>query len=350
MSRRIMLATAVVAALAVPFAVDDFTLFQLSRVICIGIAAIGLNLLIGHAGLLSAGQGAIFGIGAYTTAILMRHLDVPYLLAAAMSTTLCLLLGLMLGVPALRIRGMALILVTLAIAILLPPVLKRFDNLTGGVFGISTDAPLAPFRLDLTVPQWLYILNLFVLIGTMLFMRRVLDSRFGRAMHAIRTDEAMAVSVGVAVARTKILAFGVCSGLAGLGGGLYQLSIGTSTPDTYAFTLSLGIVFAVVVGGLRSVLGSLLGAAFVVFIPDYTASLGDRGPQLVYATALLVTVYAAPNGIVGIGRKLLGRVDGILDSKRNHGARTSGPQTSPTSRGDLAATSSTSTTYTTMKD
>jgi len=305
--RRMAIGLLGAVAFSLTFLLDDYTLFQLSRVICIGIAVIGLNLLTGHAGLISAGQGAIFGLGAYTTVVLMYHLDLPYPLAVLSSTLLCLVFGLLLGLPALRIKGIPLVLVTLSLTILFPPVVKRFDSLTGGNNGLGITQPQAPFRLDLVVPQWLYILDLAVLGLVLLVMGNLLRSRYGRALSALRTSEPLALSVGVAVRRTKIVTFGISAALAGLGGGLYLLLIAFATADTFGFALSLGMIFAVVVGGVRSWTGSLLGAAFVVFVPDYTAPLGDRGPQLVYAVALLLTVYLFPTGLAGIGQMLVNR-------------------------------------------
>ena len=305
--RRVLIAGAWLIAASLAFILEDFDLFQLSRVICIGIAVIGLNLLTGHAGLLSAGQGAIVGLGAYTTVILMYHLDTNWILAVVASTVLCLVFGLLLGLPALRIKGIPLVIVTLSLAILFPPLVKRMTELTGGHNGIGLVQPQAPFRLDLAIPQWLYLLNLAVLAAVLVVMNNLLRSRYGRALSSLRTSEPLALSVGVAVRRTKIITFGISSALAGLGGGLYMLLIGFATADTFGFALSLGIIFAVVVGGVRSWMGSLLGAAFVVYVPDYTASLGDRGPQLVYAVALLLTVYLFPTGLAGIGRTLLYR-------------------------------------------
>ncbi len=308
-------------AVVVPVTLEDFTLFQLSRVVCIGIAVISLDLLTGHAGQISVGQGALFGLGAYTTIILIQRLQVPYPLAIVGGVVLCFVVGLVIGLPALRIRGLNLGLITLAAALLFPALLKSFDGLTGGVFGMGITPPGPPPGLSLTSPQWLFVLSIAFLALVLLVVSNVLRSRFGTGLDAIRVDENMALAVGVEVRRTKVLVFALSSAIAGFGGGLYQLSIGSATPDTYALVLSLSMLFAAVVGGLRSRLGSLIGAAFVVFVPDYTAALGDRGPQLVYAAVLLLTVYLMPGGVV----RLLKRV--LSSTRRDSGT----PVTIPTS-------------------
>ncbi|SFK73520.1 branched-chain amino acid ABC transporter permease [Geodermatophilus ruber] len=293
------------------FVITDYELFRLSRMACIGIAVLSLDLLTGRAGLISAGQGALFGLGAYTTVLLVYHEIAPYPVAIVLGSVLCFLVGLVLGLPALRLGGLNLGLVTLGAALVFPELLKKYSDLTGGVFGIGISPPQAPLDLALTSAQWLYLVSVAGLLIAMAFYTRLVNSRFGRGLEALRTNENMAASVGVDLARSKLLAFGISSAMAGFGGGLYLLLIGHVTPDTFLLTLSLSMLFAAVVGGLRSRLGVLLGAAFVVFVPDFSAAFGERGPQLIYAIALLLTVYLLPRGIVpslaALGRRLLGR-------------------------------------------
>lgn len=295
--RAAWVAAIVVAALLI-FAITDYNLFRLSRVACIAIAVLSLDLVTGRAGLVSAGQGALFGLGAYTVVLLVHNEVMPWPLAILAGTVLCFLVGLLLGVPALRLGGLNLGLVTLGAALVFPELLKKFSGLTGGVFGIGMTSPGAPGGLDLTSAQWLYLVSLAGLLIALGCYTRLVGSRFGRGLEALRTNEDMAAAVGVDLARSKILVFGISSAMAGFGGGIYQLLIGTATPDTFTLTLSLSMLFAAVVGGLRSRLGVLAGAAFVVFVPDFSAGIGERGPQLVYALALLLTVYLLPRGIV----------------------------------------------------
>ncbi|MDL4812677.1 branched-chain amino acid ABC transporter permease [Actinomadura opuntiae] len=297
---RVLVPAAFAAAVVLPFVVQDYTLFQFGRVMCIAIAVMSLDLLSGHAGQVSAGHGALFGLGAYTTVIFIHHLSVPYPLAVVAGVIVCFAVGLLLGLPALRIRGMTLGLVTIAAAILFPAVLKAVPDLTGGVFGLGLQPPGAPLGIPLTSAQWLFLVNLACLAVALVIVQNLVHSRFGHGLEAIRTNENMAVSLGVDVRRSKVLVFALSSGLAGFAGGLYQLGIGTATPDTFTFTLSLTLLFAAIVGGLRSRAGALIGAAFVVFVPDYTAALGDRGPQLINAVALLLVVYLLPGGIARI--------------------------------------------------
>lgn len=291
------IAVIVVAALLI-FAINDYNLFRLSQVACVGIAVISLDLVSGRAGLISAGHGALFGIGAYTVVLLVHHDVMSYPLAVLSATVLCFLLGLLLGVPALRLGGLTFGLVTLGLALVFPELLKKYSGLTGGVFGVGITRPGPPPGLDLTTGQWLYVVSLAGLLLAIGFYTRLVRSRFGRGLEALRTNEDMAAAVGVEPARSKVLVFGISSAMAGFGGGIYLLLLGTVTPDAFTLTLSLSMLFANVIGGLRSRLGVLVGAAFVVYVPDFTASLGDQAPQLLYAIALLLAVYLLPRGIV----------------------------------------------------
>jgi branched-chain amino acid transport system permease protein len=266
-----------------------------------------LNLLTGGTGQISVGHGALFGIGAYVMAILVVKASVPPPLAVACAGTACFACGLGLGLPALRIRGLYLGLLTLSIAILLPALVKHWPGLTGGTGGLTLDPPVSPIA-SLTSAQWTYLVDLAVLLGAMVLVGNLARGRVGRAMDAIRHNELMAAAVGVRVGATKVVVFACSAGLAGVGGALYQLVLGTATPDTYTLSLSLSLLSGAVIGGIRSRWGAVLGAAFVVYVPDQTASLGDSAPQFAYAAALLIAVYVLPGGVAQVPSRVRARV------------------------------------------
>lgn len=293
-------------AVVAPFVVSGYTVFQFTRILCIGIAVLSINLLLGYSGQVSIGHSAIFGLGAYTTAILVHRASVPYGLAILAGGALAFAAGFLLGLPALRIRGLYLGLLTLGIAVLFPTIVAHFRGLTGGPFGISIRTPSAPFGIDLGAGKWLYFLSLATLLVFVGGFHGIVRGRIGRALGALRKSEAMAAALGVGLARTKTLIFAISAGMAGIGGGLYQLLIGTATPATYTLTLSLAFLVASVVGGLRSSWGAIAGAAFVVYVPDKTASLGSTAPQLVYAIALAAVIYFLPGGVAALPPRLLG--------------------------------------------
>lgn len=304
----------VVAAVAPPSVVSDYQFFQLNRVLAVAMAIAGLNLLLGYVGTISAGHGAIFGIGAYTTAILIATHGWPWPLALVASLLVCLAFGALLGLPALRLGGLNLGLITIAIAFVLPSVLRRFNGLTGGSFGIDTSAIVVPDPLTFSSSQFLFLVSVLLYALVALLMSNLLRGRFGRAVDAARTSPAMAVSMAVPTRRLVVVMFAVSAAVAGLAGGLSQLSVRASTPDTYTFLLSITLLTGAVVGGSRSFVGALIGAAFVVLVPDVIqnqvvdpASAG-QWQQVIFAASLLLVMYFAPAGLAGLAARLRGRL------------------------------------------
>lgn len=297
--RRTLLALLLLIAVLYPFYFSDYSNYQLARVFSLAIAVLSLNLLTGFTGVISVGHGALMGLGAYTMLILHDKADVPTPAGLVVAAVVCFAVGLALGFPSLRISGLYLALVTLGFAIIFPPLVKRFSDLTGGVTGINYTPPDAPFGLALTSAQWLYLITLAAMVVAMFAVRRLVRGRTGRALSAIRTNELMAAANGVPIGRTKVLVFATSAALAGVAGCLYQLVIGPVLPDAFVLTLSITLITAAVVGGVSTILGAVVGAAFVVYAPDYASDIGDRGPALVYAIALLVVVYFFRSGVVG---------------------------------------------------
>jgi branched-chain amino acid transport system permease protein len=294
---------------------DDFTLFQLGRVASIAIVLLALNLLTGAAGLISVGHGALMGIGAYVTAICVARLELSYTVAIPMAVIVCTAVGAALGLPALRIRGLYLGLVTLALAIALPPVLKRFRDITGGPLGLSPRLPATV--LGLGPDQSRYLVAITVAVATFAFVVWLRHSRWGRQFAAVKSSDAMAAATGVPVARTKVTAFAISSGLAGLGGGVFVTVIGTITPDTFTVTLSISLLAAAIVGGINLPAGAFIGALFFVYVPDLTADLGGQIPQIAYAVALLAAIYFLPGGIVTLPGRVFQRLRRIRTSHRD---------------------------------
>ncbi|MFE9328614.1 branched-chain amino acid ABC transporter permease [Nocardia sp. NPDC052278] len=260
---------------------------------------IGLNLLTGKAGLISVGHGALMGIGAYVTAILVQHAGWSYLIAVPIAVASCAVIGAVLGFPALRIRGLYLGLVTLSVAIALSPVLKRWADLTGGPLGIS---PRPPDLLSdtLTPAQSVFLTVTAVAVGVAVLMRWAMSTGWGRRLAAVKVSDKMSAANGIPVASTKIGAFVAGSAIAGLGGALYVIVLGTITPDTFTVMLSITLLAAAVFGGLYTPIGAVIGAVFFVYVPDLTAGFGGQASQILYAAALLLAIYFAPAGMGGL--------------------------------------------------
>ena len=309
--RRIGLGAALALALAVPFWASSYHTFQLTLVVLYAIALMGLNLLTGYNGQISLGHGAFYAIGAYVTAVLVHKLGVPYWATVPASGLVCLGVGFLFGLPALRLEGLYLALATFALALVTPQILKfkNFASWTGGVQGILMDKPDAPWDLPLDGDQWLYFFCLALALPLFWAARNMVASRTGRAMMAIRDHPVAAASMGVNTALTKSLTFGVSAFYTGIAGSLGGIVVGFVAPDSFTILLSLSFLVGVVVGGLASIWGAIFGALFIVFVPNYADQisdlLGERAkalPWAIYGLLLIAFMYLMPTGVVGMLR------------------------------------------------
>jgi ABC-type branched-subunit amino acid transport system permease subunit len=210
------LAALAVLAVAIPFFFGPYRVSQFTLVLIYAIAVLGLNLLVGYSGQISLGHGAFFCLGAYTGAILLDKTSIPHLLTVPAAGLVCFAAGLALGLPALRLRGLYLALVTLAIAIATPVLIKRFDGLTGGSQGLTVEQPKAPASLGLADDQFLYFLALVVAVPLFWFASGIVRRNVGRALIAMRDDETAARTMGVNLATFKTRAFGLSAAFAGV--------------------------------------------------------------------------------------------------------------------------------------
>ncbi|KAA1425182.1 branched-chain amino acid ABC transporter permease [Mumia zhuanghuii] len=283
-----------------------FRMGQITNVFIIAIAIAGLNLVTGYTGLLSIGHSAFFGLGAYTTGILIVKYEFAPLSTIPVAIGLCFVLGLLVGLPSLRIHGLYLALVTLAVAVSFPEIVRRAEELTGGAAGMVVRSRfLAPPEWTGLVRAergiWMFWFSAAVLAVVMLLCRNLVRSRFGIAMRATRDNEIAAAANGISVARTKIVAFGISGAITGLAGSLFTMYMGALSPDG-SFTLlkSIEFITGLVLGGVATQIGPLVGAFAVVFLPYLTASYTE-GPLagVVFGIVLIVIVFLMPEGIVG---------------------------------------------------
>ncbi|MFI5683039.1 branched-chain amino acid ABC transporter permease [Streptomyces sp. NPDC051636] len=303
--RAALIASAAAAvAVAAPFYFASFQVFQLTMVLLYAVALAGLNLLVGYGGQISLGHGAFFAAGAYTAAVMLDRFDTGHLATLPVTAAGCFLLGLGFGVPALRLRGLYLALVTLSFAVFLPPLLKRLEPVTGGSMGLTVDKPEPPAWSGLAEDQWTYFLVLAVAAVALLVARNLLRSRVGRALLAIRDNESAAEVMGVRLSLHKALAFAWSGMFAGVAGCLYTWVIGFVSPDSFSLILSITLLAGLVVGGLASLYGPLLGAAFVMYVPNVAQDVSEAAPGVVFGLLIIAVMYVAPTGLAG----LVGRV------------------------------------------
>jgi branched-chain amino acid transport system permease protein len=288
-----------------PSVLPDYYVFQLSAVLVYAIALLGVNLLTGYSGQISLGHGAFFALGAYLEAILIELLGIPYWAAVPVAGVSCLVAGYLFGWPALRLGGPYLALATFALALATPQILKApgLEKLTGGVQGISLAKPDSPFGLPLSQDKWLYY---FVMVwAALLFILtwNLVRSRLGLAIASIREHPLAAEAMGVNVARTKTVTFGISAMYAGISGALGALITQFVSPDNFTVFLSLSLVIGIVVGGVGTLSGALLGAAFITFVPNVADQISKAATWAVYGCLLLIVIFLLPNGLVGGLRK-----------------------------------------------
>jgi branched-chain amino acid transport system permease protein len=319
---------AIVVAL-LPRFMGEFRLSQFTFVALYFIALLGLNILTGYNGQISLGHGAFMGIGAYVSALLtlgrpgleLYQLDPPGWLPLGNGMTpvftiplaglITGLIGLIVGIPALRLAGVSLALATFALAVSLPTIAKRFDQVTGGGGGLSLNLPETPFGWDISTRHWLYY-EAWVTAGIMfVFAWLMVRGRLGRAWRSIRDGEVAAASSGVNPALYKTLAFGVSSFYAGVAGALLVIEVSFVNPDTFPVGLSILLLASCVIGGLGALSGTLFGALVIEFLPVYSespplidAEFSTQAPSVVFGALLIIIVFLLPGGFAGLVRKL----------------------------------------------
>lgn len=269
--------------------IDPYTLQILVN---IGIAitlALGLNLITGLTGQLSLGHAAFMSIGAFTSAIFTIKLGMPFSINILGSGIMAALFGVIIGFPTLRLSGDYLAIATLGFAEIIKVVFLNLD-ITNRALGLSVPPPNTP------IPLPVYVLLITVL--AIFVMSLIHNSRFGRALKAIREDEIAAEAMGINATRYKIMAFSIGAFFAGIGGGLYAHFIAYINPSDFAFLKSIDILNVVVLGGLGSIPGTVLGASLLTTAPEFLRFMSQYR-MLVYGVMLVFLMIFRPNGLMG---------------------------------------------------
>jgi len=296
-----------VLLLAAPWLFAEYWLAQLTFVLIYSIVGLGLMLLAGFTGLFSIGHAAFLGVGAYTQAVFVE-MGAPFALALALSGLLSAAVGVIVGLPALRVKGIYLGIATLSFGFIVEEVLARWESVTKGNTGMHVGAPDL-FGLKLDTAASFYFLCLAVTVAATLAILNLLRSPTGRAFVAIRDSEISAQSMGIHLARYKTLSFALSAALAGIGGALYAHKLSFISPDQFNILQSIDLLLMVVIGGLGSVHGAFLGAIFLISMPQAIALGKDWLPPaigqapglqaLVYGAVLIAFVLFEPLGLYG---------------------------------------------------
>ncbi|CAN7767638.1 branched-chain amino acid ABC transporter permease [Pseudorhodoferax sp. LjRoot39] len=301
-----------VLAAALAFVAKGYMLFQATMVLSYAIALIGLNLLTGYNGQISLGHGAFFAIGAYTSAILMDRLGVPYWISIPVGGVTSFVIGYLFGRPALKLQGLYLALATFSLGVVTPQLLKykHLEAWTGGVGGIVLLKPDAPFGLPLDSDQWFYLYTLAMAAVLFVLARHLIDSGTGRAIRAIRDHHLAAESMGVDNSHYKSMTFGVSAAFTGIGGALSAVAVQFVSPDSFTMFLSISLLVGVVVGGVGTLWGALFGALFIMFVPSVAEKISKDAAWGVYGVVLILFMFVMPGGVMGWIERLRARMGG----------------------------------------
>ena len=297
----------VIAVYLITVDVSPFNDFQIAQIGLYAIALAGLTVLTGSNGQISLGHGAFMAAGAYTTALLLADTPVPLLGALVAAALTGGVLGVVIGIPAVRLRGPYLAGLTLALAIGLPEVAVQFRSVFGGEEGITVLPPAGPGGINGEL--WLSWICMASALVVLVLLANVMWSEIGRRFRAVRDDEVAAQLAGIRVGETKVLAFAISAACAGLAGGLLGLSTGVVNPAEFPVSLSIGLLAGMVLSGAGSLAAVWFGAVFLVYVPQWATSAAS-GLNLssgtvsnlaivLYGLVLIVLMLVAPRGIMG---------------------------------------------------
>jgi branched-chain amino acid transport system permease protein len=304
---RVVLLALLVAA---PLVLDDYRVFLLTEIVIFGLFAASLDLLIGYAGLPSLGHAGYLGVGAYAAGLVALHETRNVFAQIGVATVAAAVVALLTGILAVRARGIYFLMLTLAFGQLLWELALNWTRVTGGsngLFGIPQPA-LGTTDRALRGNDRFYWYALAVFLVGYGVLRMVVASPFGRALGAIRENEGRMSSLGYNVPLYKLTAFTIAGAVAGYAGALFLQQPKYFSPEGMSFEVSALAVVALIVGGQRSLLGPVLGAAFVYVIRDQLASVLAEHWRLVLGAVFVLVVYLLPGGFVAAGRAARRRV------------------------------------------
>ena len=319
--RLIGIGAAVLLLVVVPFALSDFRTLQLASVGTLFIAILGLDVLTGSSGQISLGNGAFMAVGGYTTAILVGNHGVRDVWTIPAAAAIAGAAGVLVGIPALRISGFYLALLTFGLAIVLPTVIQRFDHFTGGTFGISFfgsphetghGAGVTLLGGRLTNNQWLYVLTWMIAVPLFFLAWWLVASRFGRSLRAARDSELGAAASGVNRTAYKVSAFAVSAAYAGVAGALLAIENGYVSPSSFPIQLSLYLVVGAVAGLYGSIWGAALGALLIEYLPGIVGAFPhvtatQPGPTTFALGAILVVLMLVLPAAIRLGGAIASR-------------------------------------------
>lgn len=304
----------VTAGFALTFLLDGYHLLQATNIIGFAIAILGLNLLAGYNGQISVGQGAFLAMGGYTCAILMNRLGLPFWLAVPAAGCTSMLLGFLIAIPAIRLELLYLALATFSLAVALPQFAKNkvLAPWTGGVEGQSIQRPQPWSELGLNLDQTIYLYALLTAVVLFWLVHNLVSGRLGRALEAIKDQPLAAETMAIDTRAYKIKTFCASAFLTGVGGGIGAVATGYISADTYTFFISITLLIGAVIGGFRSILGAVFGAAFIVLVPMYAEKVAHGVAWALFGAATIAMMWLMPDGFAGLCARLREHVQRLI--------------------------------------
>lgn len=275
-----------------PIVLDDYYLSIINLIAIAVVGALGLNILLGYTGQISIGHAAFMSVGAYTAANLATKLDLPFWLSLPAGGAMAALIGVIVGMPSLRIKGLYLAIATLAAQFIIEWVINHTPAISGGAQASIEVPPPSLFGYELKSQRELYFFLMFFAALAIVATLNLVRSRVGRAFIAVRDQDIAAEIIGVNVYRTKLLAFAISSFYAGVAGVLYTYYLGIATYEQFQLVTSIDFLAMVIIGGLGSVLGSVYGAVFVTLLPIVIRIFMESVGTLFVDEAVLAQVIA----------------------------------------------------------
>jgi branched-chain amino acid transport system permease protein len=301
----------------VPFISNNYVLYVVNHIGIAAIAAIGLNLLIGYTGQISLGHGAFFGVGAYSAAILATAVGFPFWLSVPVAGVITALVGIVFGIPSIRLKHLYLTIATLAGQFIIQYLLVTWVSLTKGAEGIFLPRPTL-FGISLKGDRvFFYVIFICFVIMTWMAVN-LIRTRYGRAFIAIRDNDRAAEGMGIPIFKYKLLSFAISSFYAGFAGGLAAYYIGSITPEPYTLFLSVEYIAMIIIGGLGSIPGAVFGAIFITVLNEvlsgatqFFMNIGSLSKialqiaplrEFIFGLAIVLFIIFEPKGLAEVWR------------------------------------------------
>lgn len=287
--------------LAAPLAIGPYLQYVLNLTVTYCVLSLGLNIVLGFAGLVSFAHSIFMGIGAYATTLLMRKLGLPFVLALPVAGAVSALVGFCVGIPAVRVRGLYLALVTIACMYFFVWVFVHWDAVTNGTTGLAVQTA-SFFGFPLSTDRRKFYPLLLIAVVMYLAATWLMRSRLGRAFVMARDAELAAAACGIDIMRTRAIAFAVSAFYAGVGGGMFAVTVGFVDPNAFGMLQMVTQFGMVLIGGLSSIAGALIGAVLLTALPEFLRQF--RGAEeVLYGLALILSIVFMPDGIAGVMRQ-----------------------------------------------